>query len=602
MSNATLPLQVFDGGFELDKRAGELRRNGLKISLPGQLLDLLALLMERSGQVVTREEIRSTLWSSSFVNFEDSINSAIKRLRRSLDDSAENPRYIETLPGHGYRFAMPAERIGPFQEARNSAPTGAEPRLAVLPFENLSGNQADENMVDGLTEALITTLAKIPQLHVKPRSLIRPYKGVQTSLRAIGRKLKVDVELVGTVVRSGNRVRVTAQLLNVTTEEHLWVESYDSEFHDMLTFQTAMAAAIADEVVPKLRPKHPRMAPVAHNRRRAAYEAYVKAHRVFKSFTDDGLWKARQYWNKAVEQDPEYAKAYACLAETYNMLGILGLAPAPDALAQARDAAIKAIEIDPSLSEAHTGLACTYMLEWDWAGAEKEFKRAIQLDPNLNASNPCHYGEFLMATGYQEKAIVELERLQEVQPLSVMLGSILGWLYYGNRWSDRAIRQHQRVLAIEPQFALGHMCLGLEYSQKQRHALAIEECKKAFLLGASRLAMSALGSAYAMAGDKSGARHTLEELKVIGRSSYVPPYTYATIHAALGEKDAAFDCLSRACEVHDPGLINLNWDPQLDNLRSDAQFQILLNSIGLRQSAQSTSQTAKRNGSPPVHH
>jgi len=630
MSNASLPFQVLDGGFELDKRAGELRKNGLKIVLPGQLLQLLALLMERPGQVVTREEIRSTLWSGSFVNFDDSINSAIKRLRQTLQDSSENPQYIETLPGHGYRFSMPAARTGSIPEFKAGANFGTnlganpgtnlgtnpssnfvtasgtvssnQPRLAVLPFQSLSGSQNDDYIVDGLTDALTTTLAKIPRLHVKPRSSVTPFKNAQLSLRAIGKKLKVDVELVGTVVRSGNRVRVSAQLLNVATEEHLWVESYDHEFRDALSFQNDIAGAIAGAVLQKLSPKLPSTVPTWAGRRRMAYEAYLRGHRVFKNFTEGGLWKALQYWNKAVRQDPEYAKAYACLAETHNMLGILGMIPAQDAMAKARDAARKAIEVDDTLSEAHNGLACTLMLQWDWAGAEQEFKKAMQLDPNLNASNPCHYGEFLMAMGRQGIAIEEVERLQEVQPLSVMLGSILGWLYYGNRWYDRAIRQHQRVLAIEPQFALGHMCLGREYSQKNRHFLAIEECRKARLLGGSRLALGALGCAQAMAGDKAGAMQTLEELDTIARSSYVPPYIYAAIYATLHEKEAAFEWLEQACKVHDPGLICLNWDPQLDNLRSDSQFQVLLNRIGLKEFTPYSGLAAKPGVPAPAHH
>jgi TolB-like protein/Flp pilus assembly protein TadD len=605
MSNATLPFQVLDGGFELDRRAGELRKNGIKINLPGQLLQLLALLMERPGQVVTREEIRSTLWSGSFVNFDDSINSAIKRLRQTLQDSSENPQYIETLPGHGYRFSMPTARTASIPELKIGASYGAnsaaQPRLAVLPFQSLSGSQNDEYIVDGLTDALTTTLAKIPRLHVKPRSSVTPYKNAQLSLRAIGRKLKVDMELVGTVVRSGNRVRVSAQLLNVATEEHLWVESYDHEFRDALAFQNDMACAIAGAVLQKLSPQRPLVVPTSSGRRRMAYEAYLRGHRVSRNFTEDGLRKALQYWNKAVQQDSEYAKAYACLAETYNMLGILGLLPAPDAVAKARDAALKALEVDDTLSEAHNGLACTMMLDWDWAGAEHEFKRAMQLDPNLNASNPCHYGEFLMAMGRHESAIEELERLQESQPLSVMLGSILGWLYYGNRSYDRAIRQHQRVLAIEPQFALAHMCLGMEYSQKSRHPLAIEECRKARLLGGSRLALGALGCAHAMAGDRAGAIQTIEELSTMSRSSYVPPYTYAVIYAALNEKEAAFEWLQRACDVHDTGLICMNWDPRLDHLRSDARFQVLLNRVGLKEFTPPQGPAAKPYAPYPAH-
>jgi TolB-like protein/Tfp pilus assembly protein PilF len=592
MFTSEVSLQVLPGGIELDRRAGEMRKEGLKISLPEQLFRLLALLMEHPGEVVTREEIRNSLWSDSFVNFDDSINSAIKRLRQCLEDSAENPRFIETLPGYGYRFAVPVQRIATLPTLHAGALDAVETRVAVLPFENLTGEPADEHLVDGLTDALITALAKVSSLHVKPRSSVMVYKDARKALSATGRKLKVDAVVQGAVVRCGSSVRVTVQLLSVVTEEHLWAESYDHEFHDMLAFQTDVAGAIAVQVTEKLTPGFRHLLPSAHPRRPAAYEAYLKAHYVFNNFTDEGLWKARHYWKKAVHEDPDYAKAYAGLAESYNMLGITGVIPATDALAQSREAAKKALEIDDSLSEAHASLGFTHMLEWDWAGAGREFKRAMQLDPNLTTGNPCHYIEYLMAVGRPGEAIDEVERAQEIQPLSLFLGVVLGWVYYATQYYDRAVRQHHKVLAIDPNFAFAHWCLGMDYSQKRKYKLAIEECRKARLLGGTRNVLSGLGYAYAMAGDKDRARHIIKELRGLLRTSYAPPYAFATIYAGLGEKDAAFDWLGRAYEIHDAGLIWMKWDPQLDNLRSDSRFHNLLNSIGLQASEQSNSATA----------
>ena len=252
MSISEISLQILPGGIELDRRAGEIRKEGLKISLPEQLFRLLVLLMDHTGEVVTREEIRNNLWSDSFVNFDDSINSAIKRLRQCLDDSAENPRFIETLPGYGYRFTVPVEHITALPHVQAGAAELVEPRVAVLPFENLSGDPADKYLVDGLTDALITALAKVSSLHVKPRSSVMVYKDARKGLSATGRKLKVDAVVQGSVVHCGSNVRVTAQLLNVATEEHLWVESYDHDFHDLLAFQTEVAGAIAAQVTDKL--------------------------------------------------------------------------------------------------------------------------------------------------------------------------------------------------------------------------------------------------------------------------------------------------------------------------------------------------------------
>jgi TolB-like protein/Tfp pilus assembly protein PilF len=592
MSISEISLQILPGGIELDRRAGEIRKEGLKISLPEQLFRLLVLLMDHPGEVVTREEIRNNLWSNSFVNFDDSINSAIKRLRQCLEDSAENPRFIETLPGYGYRFTVPVEHITSLPNVHPGAAEVVEPRVAVLPFENLSGDPADEYLVDGLTDALITALAKVSSLRVKPRSSVMIYKDARKALSATGKKLKVDAVVQGSVVRCGSNVRVTAQLLNVSTEEHLWVESYDHDFHDLLTLQTEVAGTIAAQVTDKLKPGYPHLLPSTHRRRPAAYEAYLKAHSVFKNFTDEGLWKARHYWKKAVHEDPDYAKAYAGLAESYNMLCITGALPVTDALAPSREAAKKALELDDTLSEAHASLGFTHMLEWDWAGAGREFKRAVHLDPNLITGNPCHYVEYLMAVGRSAEAIAEVERAQEIQPLSLFLGLVLGWAYYANQCYDQAVRQHQKVLTIDPNFAFGHWCLGMDYSQKRKFKLAIEECRKARLLGGTRNVLSALGYAYAMTGDKERAHQVLKELKGLLRTTYAPPYSFATIYAGLGEKDAAFDWLGRACDVHDAGLVWIKWDPQLENLRTDSRFQDLLNRVGLHAPALPNSATA----------
>ena len=592
MSTSEVSLRILSGGIELDRRAGEIRKEGLKISLPEQLFRLLVLLMEHPGEVVTREEIRNSLWSDSFVNFNDSINSAIKRLRQCLGDSAENPRFIETSPGHGYRFALPAEHIPSLPNFDAGTRYVAEPRVAVLPFENLSGDPEDEHLVDGLTDALIIALAKVSSLHVKPRSSVMLYKAARKAFSATGKRLKVDAVVQGSVVHCGSSVRVTAQLLSVATEEHLWAESYDHEFHDLLTFQTDVAGAIAAEVTDKLKPGYRHLLPSARPRRPAAYEAYLKAHYVFKNFTDEGLWKARHYWKKAVHEDPDYAKAYAGLAESYNMLGITGVLPVTDALVQSREAAKKALEIDDSLSEAHVSLGCAHMLEWDWVGAGREFKRAIQLDPNLTTGNHCHYIEYLLAVGRPGEAIAEVERAQEIQPLSLFLGVVLRWVYYANHYYDRAVRQHQQVLAIDPNFAFAHWCLGMDFSQKRKYKSATKECRKARLLGGTRNVLSALGYAYAMSGDKDRAHHILKELRGLLRTSYAPPYAFATIYAGLGEKDTAFDWLDRAYELHDAGLIWMKWDPQLDYLRSDSRFQALLNGIGLNGPALSNSASA----------
>jgi TolB-like protein/tetratricopeptide (TPR) repeat protein len=590
MSDSGAGFQNISGEFELDKRAGEIRKQGQTVRLPEQLFRLLVLLMEHPEEVMTREDIRSSLWSDRYVNFDDSINSAIKRLRRCLEGAAINPRLIKTLPGRGYRFAMPSEPITPAVKV-DVTPSGAnEPRLAVLPFQDVSGSSAEEHLVVGLTDALVTALTKVPKLHVISRRGGLNNKSLDQAAPMTGRKLKVDALVHGTILRSGNRVRVTVQLLNVATEEYLWAESYDYTLRDILAFHTDVSGAIAEHVAEKLVPgSRPRLPANTHPRRPAAYQAFLKGHHVFQNVTDEGLWKSRHYWKKAIREDPDYAKAYAGLAESYNMLGITGLVPAMDALEQSREAATKALEIDESLSGAHTALAFTRMLEWDWDGAGKEFRRALQLDPNFTTGNPCHYVEYLLAVGQPDTAVAELERAQEIQPLSLFLSVILGWAYYGTRQYDKALWQHRRVVSIDPHFSMAHWCLGLDYVQKRRYRAAVDSFQKGRLLGGPHNVISAITQAYAMMGEKERAQHSLKELKRVLKTSYTPPYAFAAIHAGLGETDAAFDFLGQAYKAHDVGMIWLKWDPQFDSLRSDARFEDILKGIGLQTLRYSTS-------------
>lgn len=574
-------LQSLPGGIVLDSRTGEVQKNGSKISLPEQLFRLLALLGTRAGDIVTREEIRKSLWSDSFVNFDDSINSAIRRLRLYLEEGSGTAPQIETVPGRGYRYVVAETDAATVPALRETAQEPGKPRLAALPFDNLSGNPAEEFLADSLTDAVITALAQVPALYVKPRCLVMGYKQLRVGLAATGRKLKVDAVLQGSFAHFEGRLRVTAQLLSVATEAHLWADSYSCDSSDILDFQMEVASRISEQVALKLAPDWKRRRtyvppmPFAH-------DAHLKAHHTFSTFTNDGFWKARRYWKEAVRQDPTYAQAFAGLAESYNMLGMTGLLNAKDALGEARVAAKRALEIDESLSEAHVALAHTYAVEWNWEAAAREFRRALHLDPNLTSGNPCHYVEFLMAAGETEEAVKESERLRAAQPLAGFLGTILGWAYYGRRSYDRALRQHQDVLRNDPKFCLPHVQLGLIYSQKKRYRAAIDHCGKVTSTGGTRLALNALGYIYAAAGEKHPAKEILDELKRLHRNGYSSCYASAAIYAGMGEVNAAFDFLNRACEVHDPELMWLKWDPQLDNVRSDPRFQGLMNRLGLQ--------------------
>jgi tetratricopeptide (TPR) repeat protein len=269
------------------------------------------------------------------------------------------------------------------------------------------------------------------------------------------------------------------------------------------------------------------------------------------------------------------------------MLAITGLVPATEAIGRAREAANRALELDESLSEAHTALGFTLMLDWDWDAAGKEFIRALELDPNLTAGNPCHYVEYLLVVGQPESAIAEIERAQEFQPVSLFVSVILGWAYYAGGHYDKAVRQHRRVLAIDPNFGMAHWCLGLAYLQKRRYQAAIDAFRQARLTGGPRNALASIGYTYAMLNDSEKVQQTLKEMKRLLKTRSSPPYGFAAVYAGLGEAEAAFHWLGKACEVHDVGLIWLKWDPQFDNLRSDSRMAEILHRIGLRGPAHS---------------
>src|SRR2546430_512597 len=335
------------GVFEVDLRAGELRKRGVKVKLQDQPFLILQVLLEHSGEVVTREQLREKIWpSDTFVDFDQGLNNAIKRLRESLSDSPENPRFIETIPRHGYRFI-----------ANLGVTPGQIKSLAVLPLENLSRDPEQEYFAEGLTEALITTLAKIGELRVVSRTSAMQYKGVHKPLREIARELEVDAIVEGTVLRVGHRVRITAQLIDAAKESHLWAESYERHLRDVLHLQAEVAEAIAKQVQVKLTPQERAHLAQTQPVNPEAYEAYLKGRYHWLRRSSEELPKAVQYFERAIEMDPTYAAAYAGLADSLSGLGVYFVAP-DQGCRQAKRLAVQALEMDPRLSEAHCSFAC----------------------------------------------------------------------------------------------------------------------------------------------------------------------------------------------------------------------------------------------------
>jgi serine/threonine-protein kinase len=451
--------------------------------------------------------------------------------------------------------------------------------LAVLPLANLSRDAEQEYFADGMTDELITALGRMGALNVISRTSVMHYKGSSKTVPEIARELHVQAVLQGSVLRSRDHVRITAQLTDAATDRNLWGQSYERNLRDVLTLQDEVAQDIVREVRIKLtapEQKHlagPRVvSPDAH-------EAYLKGRYYWNKRTPEALAKSLEYFQWAAQNDPGYALAYAGLADAYSLGPDWGL-PSKEANEKSKAAALKALHIDDTLAEAHTSLAAAMWTEWDWSRAEKEFERAIELNPSYATAH--HWFSIYFSTaGNHEAAIREGTRALELDPLSLIINASLGGLLFDARRYDQAIDQCRKTVDLDANFAIAHDCLGIAYVQKGKLRDAISELRRAVTLSdGSPLSLGELGYAYALSGEKSEARAVLYHLRHMPKGTYVPSYAIAVVHAGLGEKSEALVWLRRAYDDHDIELLWLQNDPMLDSLRSDARFQDLLRSIG----------------------
>lgn len=627
MDSEKYPPKVFRfGAFEVDVAAAEVRKHGMRIKLQQQPFDVLLTLLDRPGSLVTREELQKRLWpADTFVDFEHGLGSAINRLRETLGDSTDRPRYIETVPRRGYKFIAKVETDdavagGETTVARQAVKTTKAPRsyvfpvvsgaatvvalvlafawpslrervsgmsaeriesLAVLPLDNLSGDSEQEYFADGMTDQLITDLAQIPSLRVISRTSVMRYKNARGPLDQIARELNVAAVVEGTVLRSGDRVRITAQLIQVRKEKHLWARSYEGNLRDILALQDHVASDIAAEIRVRLTPH---VQAVLANPRiidPEAYEDYLKGRYYWNTRTEVGVHRGIDYFQKAVAKDPHYALAYAGLADSYLVLAGYRVVSPNDVLPLAKAAALKALELDDSLAEGHAPLgALRVEHDLDLPGAEKEFRRAIDLNPNYATAHHWYGEEVLAAMGRSAEAVAELKRAEELDPLSRAISTTHGYVLYLARENDAAISQLRKTLELDANFAVAHMYLGRAYAQKKMFADAIEEFQKADdLSGGEPYFRAWLGYGYAVSGQAGKARKVLNQLKNLPNSNYVPPYDVAAIWVGLGEKDQALKWLQRSYEDHAPYYPAINVEPVFDPLRSDQRFQDLVRHI-----------------------
>ncbi len=623
------------GVYELDSHSGELSKRGLRLKVHGQPLEVLALLLDRPGELLTREELREKLWpSDTFVDFDTGLNKAINRLREVLGDSADNPRFIETLPRRGYRFiasvegggaptspsaANPAAVTGLSHEGRSAPPAPAPPprshqrvlrlglaaavllagllvldvggvrerltaraaphtpirSLAVLPLQNLSGDSSQDYFADGMTDALITDLAQISALRVISRTSAMRYKETKKTLPEVARELNVDAVVEGSVVRSGGRVRITAQLVHAPTDRHLWAQSYERGLSDVLELQGEVARTIAGQIAVQLTPQERQRLARARPVHPQAYEAYLRGRHLWNQRSPESLRKSIEYYEQALQADPSYALAYAGLADSYGILGFGGVRTMPHRLAATKghEAALRAVALDDSLAEAHAALGRLKSLTWDDAGAEAEFRRALQLNPGYAVAY--HWQALhLQQKGNLPGYCSNIRRSYELDPLNPNVSRHVAYCLYSEGQPEKAVELLKKVLELYPSQSTVRATLADIHSMRGDLKAAIPEYERAVELSGNHPNFRLwLAWAYLASGKRDDALKIWRDVeKRPDASEYA--YTFGVLNLEAGRKEEALRWLERAVQQHTIG--GIHFDTRLKPLRSDSRFQELL--------------------------
>ena len=609
------------GPFTVDLEARSLHKQTRRVRLQEQPFQVLAVLLERRGELITREELRQRLWAAdTLVDFDHGLNIAINKLREALGDSADEPRFIQTVPRRGYRFVAALQSDGAWPEAVLAEATATarpperrhivyavvagilvlagaltlllirypgssharpEPRhiesIAVLPLRNLSQDSEQEYFADGMTEALITDLAQISALRVISRTSIMRYKALNEPLPQIARELHVDAVVEGSVLRSGGRVRISAQLVDAASDKHLWARSYERELRDVLLLQSEIARTIADEIQVTITPQERMRLATTRVVDPAAHEDYIKGRFYWNKRTEEGIKRGIQYFQQAIDIEPNYAEAYDGLADCWQGLAWYGYAPSKDAFLRSKAAATKALELNGSMAEAQTTLAfVSASYDFDWQAAEDGYQRAIALNPNY--ANAHHwYADLLSAMGRHEQAIAESQRARELDPLSPIINAWLGWRYQFARRYDQAIVEYRKALDLDPNFAPAYLVLGQAYEQKKMLKEATAELEQAVnLSGGGGVYLASLAHAYGVAGRRSEALQLIRKLEGLAAGEHVSAYDMALAFVGVDDKDQAFFWLDKAVSDHAGRLMFLNVEPRFDSVRSDPRYADLV--------------------------
>ncbi len=614
--------------FEVDLRTGELHKHGHAIRLPDQAFQVLALLLERPGELVSRDELQQKLWpANTFVDFDVGLNSAIKKLRDALDDSAEHPRFIETLPRRGYRFIASVSQVeratseaqaqpeaplpkrahgrllalitggvaliallgfaaNSYLRPRNAPAETRQRRLAVLAFQNLSGDPEQEYFSDGITEEMIAHLSRFDpeRLAVIARTSAMAYKGSKKTVAEIGNELEVDYILEGSVRRDAGRVRITAQLIQVRGQSHIWAQSYERELRHILPLQREVAADVAREVHLRLSPPEKTQVRSRQEVDPQAYEAYIRGLFLWQRRDKENLEKAMEYFEEALRREPTFAMASVGLARARSVHTILGFGPRAEGAAKAEKAALRALELQPDLGEAYAVLGWLHLSRWEWAKAEETYRRAIELSPNDPIAH-LWLGHYLLRVGRFQESLLHRQRAHELDPLDTTVNASLALNLYrvGRKAEALELFEKSRELYTgDPGLSSYHFLVGSYHFQEKDYVQARRELEEAVrLCRRCPIYLARLGHILAVSGNRTQAEEISKELQTRSRREFISPFHGAIVHAGLGELNQAFDLLEKAYGERDFQLFSLREEPFLLPLRSDPRFHDLLRRMNL---------------------
>jgi|HubBroStandDraft_6_1064221.scaffolds.fasta_scaffold03974_2 TolB-like protein/DNA-binding winged helix-turn-helix (wHTH) protein/Tfp pilus assembly protein PilF len=618
-AHALTPSLLRFADFEVDLRAGELFRLGNRVRIQQLPFQLLVVLLQHAGELVTREELSQQVWpANTFVDFDHGLAVAVHKLRDALGDSSDQPRFVETVGRRGYRFLLPVEAV-----ARNSkmdeegaallalglssqaatrdrsrqrpavaivgvlalaavallllhswqSPAGASApphiySIAVLPLENLSNDPEQEYFVEGMTDEIITDLAKLPGLRVISRTSSMHYQNTRKTLPEIARELNVDGVVEGTVVRLGDRVRIRTQLIYAPSDQHLWAEAYERDVKDVLALQANLAGDIASEIRLKLTAQQQAQLTALHSVDPKAHELYLKGRYFWNKRNEAGFAKAVEYFQQAITTDPTYAEAYAGLADTYALLG---------KMPEAKTAAEKALELNSDLAEAHASLGLIApFVDWNWAEAKRHFERAIMLNPSYATAHHWYGEVYLMPNGRTDEAIAEIRKAQELDPLSPVIMTDLGKDLYLARRYEEAVVELRRALEIDPSFISAHNWLSDTFLEQGKYAEAIAELEQTKPFKEERIYVRQTAYLYARMGRRAEGRRALARSLQLSEGKSVSLGAVALCYAALGEKDKAFLWLEKAYAERSSFMTTLKYWSVFDPIRSDPRFADLV--------------------------